>query len=259
MASPVLLPRLDARVASRLRSHLVRGEVGVKFDPTAMERALGDARAFPATGGARISEAELLDLRAGCVAASESACESESAFGAAFDLFVGRELFTRTAGRRGEAGVPGVWDFLTLILLPDLARSRITAGAAGLKDTAESRKRVTGGDRRHVFQRLWRRWAVFGSELVEGRQLTEDDYVAMLERRLTLERPAVARRAARTIIASELYGGARREYTRKLMRNLVQMSGLVHIGEDDPSHLDAVFRQLDDDTRGVLQVTSDTA
>lgn len=247
-----LYPRLDRREAAKLRDQLLSSRNGVVFDPAALEKALADPYTFPSTGGLRITEGTLLEMRAACLSALNHVRTDDQDFGVAFDLAVGRELIARTDGSRGEMGVPRVWDFLALVLLPDLAWLRISAGGAVATRGAGAKRRLVGGDRRHVLQKLWKRWTVFGPETVESGLLTEDDYVAMLERRLTLERPEIARRCAASIIRSGYRGSARREYTRVFMRHLVQMSGIVHIGEDDSEHLDAMFAHLHAETVAVL-------
>lgn len=255
MSDYILMPRLDPIIAeARRRRLLAEGSLEVSFSESAMEEALADPQAFPATGGRRVKDSELLEFRAKCIDLANSAMDfPQSGFGQSVDLQIGRLLFKSGKYSVGDMGNPHVWDFLTLILLPDIAVQRIAAGRkrsdlGGLSMSS----RLTGGDRRHVFQRLWKRWKVFGAQAVESRVLTEDDYVAMLERRLTLEQGGVAGRAAKAIVRSGLVGSARREYTRTLMRNLVALSGVVYIGEDDPDHLDAVFVYLHDQTVGML-------
>lgn len=249
-----LLPRLEPRRAAELRRGLLQRADACAFDPGTLYQELSGARVFPATGGRRITENELLGFRQSCLDELE-ALPSDLDRGAAFDLAMGRRLHALGSGSRGELGVAAVWDFLTLVLLPDLALHRLRTTSLDVRDDSSTRRRLTGGDRRHVLQRLWKRRVVFGDEIVEARDLTEDDYVALLERRLTLERGAVARQAARTIVGSGLTGGARREYTRILMRRLVQLSGIVHLSETDAGHLADVFEHLHRQTVEAMQAS----
>lgn len=255
MSDYISLPRLDPIAAEdRRRQLLAEDSFDVTFSESAVQEALTDPHAFPATGGRRIKDIELSKFRARCIDLANSAMDLPVAgFAQSADMQIGRLLFSFGKDSIGDMGHPLVWDFLTLILLPDIAVQRIVVGR---KESELGRlsmsSRLTGGDRRHVFQRLWRRWSVFGAEMVESRVLTEDDYVATLERRLTLEQGVVAGRVASAILRSGLVGSARREYTRTLMRNLVALSGVVHIGEDDPDHLDAVFVYLHEQTVDML-------
>lgn len=233
-----LYPRLSPGVADAVRIELIRNDGVYGFKPEKFEEALSAADAFPATGGRRTSENELLDLREECLKAVEFSEGSSVLSTSQFDLRLGRVLYKRSIGSTGEFGNARVWDFLTLILLPDIASARFPGTTSNLG------ARFTGGNRRHVLQRLWRRWKVFGDAIVENGQLTEDDYVALLERRITSERPAVAAKAAAAILGSKRTGTNRREFTRVLMRQLVQMSGIVEIGDDDPEHLDVLMRHV---------------
>src|SRR5699024_12299614 len=79
---------------------------------------------------------------------------------------------------------------------------------------------------------------------------------SLLERRLTSERPAVAARAAAAILGSKRTGTSRREFTRVLMRQLVQMSGIVEIGDDDPEHLDALMNHVSGNVELMFQSTT---
>lgn len=229
---------MDAKVAHRLRDLFVaRLGSQVEFSDSEFDSAFSSARAFPPTGGNRISESELRDLRRSCldtVADSADSAGRISTF--SFDLAIGRILYQAGTRAVGELGDPYVWDFLTLILLPDLAAKRLAMGSASLDSTTSLAKRVSGGDRRHVFQRLWKRWLIFGREIVESGKLTEDDYVATIERLIT-NRPRLARAIGEAIAGSGYSGSDRREYTRVFMRILQQTSGLVQIRDDDENYL----------------------
>lgn len=232
---------------------MLRGH-GAVFDPDAVAVALTSPLAFPASGGNRLAESQILDFRQRCISSIDQAT-AESGLTAGIDLALGRELAALGALSHGEMGVAGVWDFLTLIVLPDIAWRRIGATAEEVAG-ATARSRLTGGDRRHVLQRLWKRRAVFGDEIVESRQLTEDDYVATLERRITLEHPKLARLVAERIVSSGFEGSARREYTRLLMRRLVQLSGIIHLDDTDEGHLKAALTQLHHDSLLTLESQS---
>lgn len=236
-----LLPRLEHRSGSARRSELLAGKKP-SFDPDALVEAMASAKAFPATGGTRVTESEIIEFRQDCVRSVAMAATEVGAI-AGFDLALGRQLAHFSTDSRGEMGVSSVWDFLTLIVLPDLVMERIGTVSSESSD-GSVRSRLTGGDRRHVLQKLWKRRIVFGDEIVESRQLTEDDFVATLERRITLEHPKLAQRVARAIISSGYQGSARREYTRILMRRLVQLAGIVHLDDNDEAHLDQSVTQV---------------
>lgn len=235
-----LLPRLDPRSATKLRSSYLTVANGPAFSQSALEELLQHRSAFPATGGLRITFAQLMEFRNRCCKSLDSSDRTAN-FEVSFDLNIGTLLRELGKSSRSDMGVAAVWDFLTLVLLPDLVARRLgdlSSESSGL------RSRITGGDRRHQLQRLWKRRVALGDELVDARLLTEDDYLQLLERNITLERGELTRRIARAIISSGFSGEKRREYTRTMMKSLMQMSGLVHFDETDIKHLDAAVEEL---------------
>lgn len=239
-----LYPRLSAERASTQRGLLLAGDEA--FDLSLLEESLTDASAFPPTGGQRVTAEDLHRLRERCTAELSLPWTGGVRTDQEFDLRLGSLLHEESEGSAGEFGNAQVWDFLTLVLLPDLALERFPRGRTGVA------ARLTGGNRRHVFQRLWRRWNVFGRDIVEAQELTEDDYVALLERRLTGQNRALAVRTVSEIQRSGRSGQSRREFTRVFMRQLVQASGLVEMGEDDPDHLEALFTHVGEVTERAL-------
>ena len=248
MKSNVLYPRIEAKEAHRIQRKFVENfDSGVEFKDADFESVLNRPRAFPPTGGVRIGEAELRDLRQACIESLDQPTSSSGLSAtSSFDIAIGKVLFQAGKDSIGEFGDPYVWDFLTLILLPDLAARRMSMGSASTARGRSFLERVTGGARRHVFQRLWKRWLIFGHEIVEGGNLTEDDYGVTIERLIT-NRPRLARAVAEAIIGSKYVGTERRTYSRNFMLKLQLISGLVQIPEDDEAHLrdviDAIHQQ----------------
>lgn len=240
MTGQRLYPRLAPELAEVRRRRLLSQDRRVRFDREVLADELERAGVFPPTGGERMTLDELLDLRQQCLNAIPSGMTPEDReFGAVFDREVGRTLVHATNGSRGEMGNPMTWDFITLVLLPDLSLQRFDGS------TKDARARYTGGNRRHVLQRLWRRRQVLGDDIVDSEALTEDDYGVLLERRLTLEREMVARTAANTIVRSRFSGSTRRDFARALTRQLVQASGYLYVNADDPEHLKQLFDHLE--------------
>lgn len=237
-----LLPRLEPARAAELRAKVVEARVVPAFDDSLFDSEFHGQRAFPATGGMRIRPEELLELRRLCVDAV-----SEAGDGPDIDLRLGRVFHDMTERSVGELGNPAVWDFLTLVLLPDVAIARFSIESKDLVS------RLTGGNRRHVFQRLWRRWNVLGPTAVESRFFTEDEYQAVLERRVTSEMKSLARGVFEEVRGSSSdVGLTRREYTRSYMKQLVQTTGLVDISESDMEHMSALLAYVTETTRKIL-------
>lgn len=243
-----LFPRISPESSQARRNALrERSSYADAFSESELEEALSAPDAFPPSGDNREELESLLALRSRCLTAVgglDGTFPTESMF----DLNLGRVLFDASLNAGGEFGNPRVWDFLTLILLPDLALWRCPS------DTSDFIPKLTGGNRRHVFQRLWRRWNVFGAELVESGVFGEDEYKNLLERRLTSGSKPIARLTARAIMDSGRSGVTKRVYTRTFTRQLIQLSGLVDITEGDPDHLEALFEHLTERTYSVLGV-----
>lgn len=246
MPEVVLFPRLDSVTAMEKRRTLLGVNPSeVDFRESDLSDLLADPHVFPPTGGRTIKEDELNQFRARCSQAIADASNlSVPEFNRVVDLELGRLLCELGQNSKGEFGQPQVWDFLTLVLLPDVAIRRISSADSSEEKSGSSVDKLTGGSRRHVLQRLWKRWSVFGVEVVCSERLTEDDYGGMLERRLTLERHNVAIKAAESIVSSGYAGQARRRYARALLRNLIALSGVVDISDSDQGNLNDVFDYL---------------
>lgn len=256
MSGTHLLPRLDSPDAFTLRSRLLSNAREAGFSPDLLEEMFARPRSFPPSGGRRTTIEHLHMLRLACLDSLEHRRHSYE-YSVAFDLALGHELSRDREFSPGEMGVAEVWDFLALVLLPDVVVARVAGPRPTSGRGAGDRRRLIGGDRRHVLRRLWRRRVVFGDDIVESRRLTEDDYVALLERRVTLERRNVARRAAEQIMSSGYEGSERREYTRIMMRHLTQVSGIVHLDDTASSHLDAVLGKIHTDTVSAMERRKD--
>ena len=107
-----------------------------------------------------------------------------------------------------EAADRGVWNFLTLILLPDIAKWRYP------NPNKDPRYNRWLGDARNVFRKLWWRQVVLGTEL--NSVLGEDEAVAIMERTTLAGQAPLARAMARAAItvAQEYPDLARSEFAR---------------------------------------------
>lgn len=227
--SSALLPRLPEEIASKLRNRICsEGDTeSAVYRASYMESLFAEQALFPSTGGHGVPFSDLSALRLQVTnAVAPFVNERGLTDPASFDLIFGRTLYTWGRSAEAELGDPRVWDFLTLVVFPDLATARFAPHGP------EAMSRFTGGHRRHVFQRLWHRWRAIGIEIVESARLTEDDFAILLERKLFSDQPQVARIAADLILQFGPSSGARREYARRVTKRFVQLSGIVHVGED---------------------------
>lgn len=250
-----LYPRLDPGKAHEMRRTIISSEQPISFDSGHFDELFTSSHAFPPTGGKPVSSVELMALRSNCTqifnSIQQNSEERTREVNAAFDLLIGKELYYTLNTSVSELGNSSVWDFLALVVLPDLATWRFPTSSG------EARARLTGGHRRHVFQRLWKRWHIFGEEIVESRDLKEDDYGNLLERNLTVAQPRIAIDLANAIINSNLTGNTRRDYTRALIRQVNQASGITEIGDDDLADFGKVVAHLDIVARGFLKDQSE--
>ncbi|GJF03421.1 DUF6339 family protein [Pseudonocardia sp. D17] len=143
----VLYPRLLDRAARELHQQYMRSTLEQLQDRAAFGHR---SAVFAATGGRRVTEDELQDLRDRIVKAAEYAGfpgEGRRADRANFDLEVAQLLHERSGLVAAEASVRSIWAFLALVLLPDISYWRYPRPPAD---------RVMGTDiTRHVWGRLW--------------------------------------------------------------------------------------------------------
>lgn len=119
-------------------------------DLTQLAAASHGSAVYVATGGDRISEARLRELRHLVVDLAKNSNfphESNRELRASFDVSLAEVLHTEMEIVPAEAASGDVWAFLALVLLPDVAYWRYPAPPGD---------RVLGTDlTRHVFGRMW--------------------------------------------------------------------------------------------------------
>jgi hypothetical protein len=142
-----LYPRLFAGQARPLHEHY-RNLTIQKLTELAETRH--DSAVYVATGGDRVSEQMLRELREQVVGLAEQVGfpgESNRELRAGFDLRLATVLHSRLEIVPAEAASGDVWAFLALVLLPDVAYWRYPRPPGD---------RVLGTDlTRHVFGRMW--------------------------------------------------------------------------------------------------------
>ncbi|WP_269933502.1 hypothetical protein [Aminobacter sp. HY435] len=174
-----LLPRLSGPPADLLLEEFIRG--GAKTWSGFDADDLPDAARFAATGGSRVSAAELAEFRSGLVAMAQQHGFGADGGGrsshAGFDASASAWLADHPLLGSGEALRDDVWAFVGVVVAPDIVHWRF----------GTSSERYHGGIR-NTFQRLWMRGQALdrgvGSadrwHLVD--QLTEDALVQITER-----------------------------------------------------------------------------
>ena len=207
MTARWVYPRLGPLEASQLLEQLQT--VGLK-------PATSWPGASPPPVGIVVPEDVLTSVRQAAVDAA-AAVTGQAVQGtvAEWDAAVGSAIHSEMAITPADAAHEGVWSFLALILMPDLAAQRFP-------DLHPDR---ILGRPRNVFRRLWWRREVLGDLPVPAgrRPLGEDEYVNIFERSHMSRCRPLARALAMTILS---YGGDNRSaFTRELAKNVRRTSG----------------------------------
>ncbi len=239
MSEYFLFPRLPTAAAeARLAS--VSGKAVADLTRIA---ATQDATAvFGATGGARVQERILANLRSELVrAATELGFPNPSRkdITMSFDPIAAGILSDGLPISPGEASRDDVWAFLTLVLLPDIATWRFPD---------QQRNRLLGGTR-NAFQRLWWRAQVLRdssntNDPIWLLRLPEDALVGLMERPALSSNPRVAVTIGRTIhaLAAQTTATEREDAWRSAYKRIRQRLVLVSFDFLPDEDLRAVIR-----------------
>jgi hypothetical protein len=171
---------------------------------------------------------------------------------APFDQQLAVHLYEHMGIVPAEAAAGGVWSFLALVLLPDVAAWRFPDRH---RDRFIGADLMIGSSNRHVFGRLWARVHILGTEASSG--LGEDNVVNLFERPTFGGDPRLARAIGethiRTIAANQI--GQSQELMRDAMKRLRRLAVLVSFGAVG----DYQLRELLEETFGASAAALRTA
>lgn len=235
-----LYPRLPRTTAKSLAARLQRTEPEDRI----VFAAVSHPRAAPApTGGTPVPEDHLLGL------ADAMRAEFDGALGqpisnndkARVDARFGRVLHDRMAIIPSDAAHEGVWSFLSIVLLPDVATWRFPDCHPG---------RLLG-TYRNVFRRTWWRQHVLGDilapEAAGDRPLGEDELVGIFERSRMARSHLLARRMARYI--SDLEVTDRSSFARELAKRIRRVLAYVNMDALAADQIDSIVHQAGAEVR----------
>lgn len=186
-------------------------------------------------------ETELRELRPKILEAAKAAGfpdEKNRSRVASFDRAASQILDATLEIPLTEAAEQTVWNFITLVTLPDVAAWRYPN--TGKKVNFE---RWLGSER-NVFRKLWWREAILGHEL--NHLLGEDEAVSIMERPQLSGNPSLARAMAKSIVhAGEKYPSvARSELARAGALLLRQQYPLIAFDLYEESELDELVNSI---------------
>lgn len=148
---------------------------------------------------------------------------------AAFDQALGRALHQQLEIVPADAAHDETWNFLTLVVFPDIAVQRFPDMHAD---------RMIGGQR-NTLRRTWFREEVIGDLLRSTRRpLGEDELVGLFERTAVARNHTLVRRLAVTVLAHE--GTGRSAWARELYKQVTFATGprlLDALSEDQLDNL----------------------
>jgi hypothetical protein len=171
---------------------------------------------------------------------------------APFDQQLAVHLYEHMGIVPAEAAAGGIWSFLALVLLPDVAAWRYPDRH---RDRFIGADLMIGSSNRHVFGRLWARVHILGAEASSG--LGEDNVVNLFERSTFGGDPRVARAIGethiRTLAANQIVQS--QELMRDAMKRLRRLAVLVSFGALGDDQL----RELLEETFGASAAALRTA
>lgn len=213
MSGRLVFPRLPSEVARQLLGEIRDAAIEDRSSVGKLASAAHSRAAPVATGGREATADELLAIRKAVVAELEpwiQQGEIARSQQPEFDARLGRALHENLRIVPADAAHAGTWNFLTLVLLPDVAVTRFN-------DLPDDRGLGTKRER-NVLSRAWIRWDTLGELLLAGKpSLGEDELVGLLERTAVARNRQLVVALANTVLA---YDGAiaRSEFARRLYK-----------------------------------------
>lgn len=233
-------PRLPAEEVERLLAQ----------ERSALTPSADSELAAPAPNGTPASLHQLETVRNTVLDAVEDFGGQVPPAGVArWDAAVGAALHSSMEISASDASSDGVWAFLALVLMPDLALQRFPDGT-------EARLR---GGQRNVFRRTWWRQHVLGDLATPDgvAPLGEDEMVNIFERSRLSRDHRLARAIATTILRHE--GSGRSQFARDLSRHVRALTGPLVVELCPEEEVARIVEEAADIVRGHERAQPPTA
>jgi hypothetical protein len=233
---------LSVYVYPRLSDGAARGllEEYTQLDPTELRKRAQSSHpdAAPvAVGGTSVPESTIEEVAVGLRELVDRLGFPESLSRARvgdFDRPATALLHKGMAIVPADAASDEVWNFLTMVVLPDV-------GVWRFPDRAENRML---GRSRNVLRRLWWRGEVVGADVIDRRNgLGEDELVNIMERPTLAADRRLARRMAEAILEASGEAVSRSELMRDFAKRMLRAQGAFCLDVLPEDELDKIVRR----------------
>ena len=191
--------------------------------------------AIPNEVGTVVSEKQLTNVREAVLAATSQwyGTKVGRADAAAWDRAVGEALHDNMSIIPSDAGHPGPWAFMTLVLLPDIAQLRFS----------KPHPERLLGTHRNTFRRCWWRHHILGGDSTPAgaEPLGEDELVNIFERSRMARDHRLARYLATAIV--EYQHRDRSDFARRLTRSVRARTGVLLLDAISESDLRELIKK----------------
>jgi hypothetical protein len=231
----VAIPRLDRPSALAILEHVLTPDVAAL---TSAMPDLSPVVTYSPTGGNRITEQELRDLRTAVVGlASSYGMPRPTSNFQEFEGRAARIIHDMLPMTPHEFASEEAWSYITCCWLLDVAVWRFGHDA----DT----RRFVGDINRNTFRRMWWRADVLGAE-IDLTQFGEDELVNITERPTVAADRRLARAVAREFLARVDRGEAasRMLLMREAMKRLLRLTPFVAFAALAEPHIQAVVEEI---------------
>jgi hypothetical protein len=243
---------LYPQIGHALAEHLAGQRRGLPIlDAAALTAPDHPDAVFTPTGGARAEVRDLAQLRDRLVAAATLLGYPEGGdepSRLAYDKEAAELLHTSMHLEPSEASKPGVWEFLTCVVLSDLVRWRFS----GSTDGTPTERFLAG--RRNTFQRLWwRAFVLYDADHAHPYELLdmlgEDEVVQIMERPYLAGSRGLSRTIARELLsAAERHKRiSRRVLIREAQKRLRRLAAFTSFEAIDADSLSPLVSSVFDD------------